>query len=92
MPGADTDLDDPGLTELGSAVLRATVNTYPEVDFVALWMQEHRQWTEKTYERAWRTLDAKYNLSRVRSLNDVIAAAGHRKVTTFDNERTVREV
>jgi hypothetical protein len=93
VPGADTDLDDAGLTELGAAVLRATVNTYPEVDFVALWMQEHRQWAENTYERAWRALDVKYNLSQVRRLDELIAAAACRKVAApFDNERTVREV
>ncbi|MFH1007771.1 MAG: hypothetical protein V1800_09750 [Candidatus Latescibacterota bacterium] len=92
VPGADTDLDDPGLVELGSAVLRATVNTYPEADFVALWMQEHRQWTEKTYEGAWSALDAKYDLSQIRALDDVLARAGNRTAHTGGAERAVREV
>ena len=45
VPSAETDIDDPALTELATAVLRATVDTYPEVDYVALGMPEFRQWS-----------------------------------------------
>src|SRR4051812_15528852 len=58
VPGADTSPDDPALTELASAVLRAVVNTYPEADFIDLGMQEHRQWANQ-YENAWKALDRK---------------------------------
>ena len=50
VPGADTDPTDPALTELCTAVLRATIDTYPEVDFIELGMQEFRQWAGR-YER-----------------------------------------
>ena len=58
VPTAETDIDDPALTELATTVLRATVDTYPEVDYVALGMPEFRQWLG-LYERAWEALDAK---------------------------------
>src|SRR5439155_11854880 len=47
VPGADTAIDDPALTELASAVLRATVDTYPEAALIDLSMQEHRQWASQ---------------------------------------------
>jgi hypothetical protein len=77
-PGPDTAVDDPGLFKLSTAVLRATVNTYPEADLVNVGMPEETQWLGN-YERAWDSLDAKYGINQVRSLADVLAAAEHRK-------------
>ncbi len=77
-PGKNTPVDDPEVFELSAAILRATVNTYPEADRVAVAMPEAKQWLGE-YERAWRALDAKYGISKVRSLPEVTAAAGHRK-------------
>ncbi len=42
VPSAETDIDNPALTELTAAVLQATVNTYLEADYVALGMPEFR--------------------------------------------------
>jgi hypothetical protein len=77
-PGMKTPVDDASLAELSTAVLRATVQTYPEADRVMIAMPEERQWLGE-YERAWRALEAKYSISQVRSLADVLAAAEHRK-------------
>ena len=77
-PGANTPVDDPVIFELSAAILRATVNTYPEADRVNVGMPEEKQW-QGEYERAWRALDAKYGISKVRSLSEIVAAAGHRK-------------
>lgn len=77
-PGLETKVDDPGLFELSVAVLRATVNTYPEADRVMVAMMEENQWIGD-YERAWKALDDKYGISQVRSLADVLYAAEHRK-------------
>jgi hypothetical protein len=77
-PGANTPVDDPVIFELSTAILRATVNTYPEADRVSVGMPEEKQW-QGDYERAWRALDAKYEISKVRSLPEVVTAAGHRK-------------
>ena len=91
VPNAETDIDDPALTELATTVLRATVNTYPEVDYVALGMPEFRQWSG-LYERAWGALDAKYNISSQRSLDDVLTAATERSTYPGGEERALQEV
>jgi hypothetical protein len=77
-PGANTPVDDPVIFELSAAILRATVNTYPEADRVTVAMPEEKQWLGE-YERAWQALDAKYGIGKVRSLAEVVSAAGHRK-------------
>ena len=91
VPSAETDIDDPALTELATTVLRATVDTYPEVDYVALGMPEFRQWSG-LYERAWQALDAKYGISSQRSLNDVLTAATQRSAYPGGEERALQEV
>ena len=91
VPSAETDIDDPALTELATAVLRATVDTYPEVDYVALGMPEFRQWSG-LYERAWAALDAKYCISSHRSLDDVLTAATQRSTYPGGEERALQEV
>ncbi|MBM3890272.1 MAG: hypothetical protein FJ388_14250, partial [Verrucomicrobia bacterium] len=91
VPGPKTDMDDPALTELAAAVLRATANTYPKADYVVLGMPEMRQWVDQ-YERAWRVLDQKYRLSEKAKLEDVVAAAGRRTGYPGGAERAVREV
>ena len=77
-PGPNTPVNDSELFDLSTAVLRATVDTYPETDFVTLTMPEQTQWLGD-YERAWGALDAKYGFSQVRSLADVLTAAANRK-------------
>ena len=91
VPSAETDIDDPALTELATTVLRATVDTYPEVDYVALGMPEFRQWSG-LYERAWGALDTKYNISSKRSLDDVLTAATQRSAYPGGEERALQEV
>ena len=91
VPSAETDIDDPALTELATTVLRATVDTYPEVDYVALGMPEFRQWSG-LYERAWQALDAKYNISSQHLLDDVLTAATQRSTYPGGEERALQEV
>ena len=91
VPSAETDIDDPALTELATVVLRATVDTYPEVDYVALGMPEFRQWSG-LYERAWQALDAKYCISLQRPLDDVLTAATQRAAYPGGEERALQEV
>jgi hypothetical protein len=77
-PGPDTPVSDPELFDLSTAVLRATLNTYPEADYVSIAMPEETQWLG-AYEEAWKALDAKYGINQIRSLSDVLASAEHRK-------------
>ena len=91
VPGPETDIDDPVLAELAGAVLKATVNTYPEADFVVLSMPEFRQWSS-LYERAWQALDRKYALAQTRPLDEVLAAARQRQDYPGGTERAMQEV
>lgn len=77
-PGPTTPIDDPDLIGLSTAVLRATLNTYPEADLVSLSMPEETQWLGN-YEKDWEALDAKYGISQIRSLSNVLEAAANRK-------------
>jgi len=76
-PGPDTKLDDPGLHKLASAVVRATIDTYPKVDRVSLSINEWRQWTDQ-YKRAWDALDKKYQIGEITSLDQVLDRSLHR--------------
>ncbi|NUQ64277.1 MAG: hypothetical protein HUU20_17545 [Pirellulales bacterium] len=91
VPGPRTGVDDPALAELAVAVLRATVTTYGDLDYVLLGMPEHRQWVGE-YERAWQALDRKYRLSQRVQLKDVVAAAEKRTDYPGGAARAVQEV
>ena len=91
VPGPSTPPEDPALTELAAAVLRTIVDTYPELDYVSLRMPEHRQWVGR-HEQAWAALDAKYGISEVCSLDDVLAATKRRKDYPGGVKRAVAEV
>lgn len=91
VPGPGVRVEDNDLNELAAGVLRATVNTYPEADYVALGMPEHRDWVTQ-YEEAWKALDARYGIGKIRSLTDVIAAAENRADYPGGAVRAVQEV
>ena len=91
VPGPATDIEDPTVTELASAVLRSTVNTYPEVDFIMLWAPEFRQWID-TYQESWDKLDARYGINSRMTVEDAIKAASNRIGYAGGTERPVREV
>lgn len=91
VPSAETSLDDPVLNDLSATVLRTTVDTYPEADFLEIGMPEHRQWYAQ-YEQAWKALDDKYHIGQVTSLADVINATNRRADYPGGVERAVREV
>ena len=76
-PGPETKLDDPGLHKLASTVVRATIDTYPQIDRINLAINEWRQWTDQ-YKQAWDALDSRYHISQVASLDQVIEASRHR--------------
>jgi len=76
-PGPDTRLDDPGLHKLASTVVRATIDTYPDVDRVNLGINEWRQWTDQ-YQQAWDALDSRYHISQAANLEQILDASRHR--------------
>ena len=91
VPGPQTDVDDPVLAEMATAILRATVTTYPEADYLAISNPEFRQWTGQ-YERAWRGLDSKYSLGGAGKLDDMLKAAARRVDYPGGPARAVDEV
>ena len=91
VPGPETPIDDPGLKKLATAVLQTSVNTYPEVDYLQVGVTEVRKWSGE-YERAWRALDEKYQLSNVRTLEEILEKARRRKGYPGGPDRAVAEV
>ena len=90
-PGPDADVNDPVLAGLARAVLETTVKTYPNLDGVTLDLPEWRGWGDK-YERAWKALDTKYDIGRIRSLPSILAAAQKRAEYPGGAERALKEV
>ncbi len=90
-PGPGQPIDDPKLQALSVAVLQATVDTYPEVDFLAPGLPEIPHWTDG-YERAWQTLDGKYDLQSRFPVQQMITAASNRHGYAGGLERAVHEV
>jgi hypothetical protein len=90
-PGAGADLDDPALAGLARAVLETTLKTYPGLEYLALSVPEFREWAGG-YEKAWKALDARHGIGRVRSLDAVLAAAARRQHYPAGPERAVKEV
>jgi hypothetical protein len=90
-PGADADVGDPVLAALARAVLETTIKTYPDLDYIALDLPEWRQWVNQ-YERAWKALDAKYGIEKIRTLASILDAAKARNDYSGGPERAVQEV
>lgn len=78
VPGPETGIDDERYADLAVAVLQASLNTYPEADFIAISMPEWRQWVG-VYERAWDSLNKKYQIEGALSLEGVLQGARDRK-------------
>jgi hypothetical protein len=77
VPGRNMPYDHESVTALVTSVIHAAVNTYPEVDRIAVSTPEFRQWTGQ-YRRAWDELDAKYDLGGETVLADIIAKSRQR--------------
>jgi len=90
-PGSDTDPNDPVLIDLVRMNLRTITETYPDADFMHLCMPEHREWLDQT-DDAWRTLDEKYNLSEILTLEQAIEQAKRRTDVHGGADRQVSRV
>ena len=90
-PGPKTDIDNPQLNGLAASILRATVSTYPEAEYVALSMPEHRQWVQE-YRRAWEALDTRYHISELESLENMLERARQRRDYFGGTQRAEAEV
>ena len=77
QPGDEQSLDDPLLREMVVTVIRAFVQTYPDVDFVQLSVPEHRAWRSQGGE-AYERLDERYDLSDLGTYDQLCARARSR--------------
>ena len=87
VPGPDVGVDDERLFNLAAAVLRATIDTYPEVDFYWLSLPEFVSWTD-VYEQAWQVLDRKYDVSSIITLEDALAEAARIGAAYYVGDKT----
>lgn len=76
-PGSGQSIDDPLLGEMVSTIVRAYVETYPEIDYIHIGTPEFRSWTGQA-EEAYQRLDARYKLSDLGSYEQLCAAARSR--------------
>ena len=64
------DVDNPALAELAEEIVRAHLETYPEIDFIEIGSAEFRA-EASGYERCWRRLDEKYGVESVAPLKEL---------------------
>ena len=91
VPGSDQAPDDPLLVELARTKLRAHLQCYPGVERLFLGFPEHREWLHRA-ENAWQSLDDKYAISEVLTLDQALAAARQRTDLHGGAERQVTRV
>ncbi|MFB3902004.1 MAG: hypothetical protein ACE15E_00990 [Acidobacteriota bacterium] len=91
VPGPGTAWDDPVLEDLAAAVIRSAIRDYPRTRLVSVSMSEHRQWLDE-YAKAWDTLNERYNLDEIISLEALLERARNRPNYRHRPERAVEEV
>ena len=91
VPGSDQAPDDPLLVDLARTKISAHLSTYPGVERLFLGFPEHREWLDCA-EDAWRSLDDKYAISEVLTLDQALAAARRRTDVHGGADRQVSRV
>ena len=71
------DVDNPALLELSEVIVRAHLDTYPDLDFISFGSAEHRS-SVAGHQACWKRLDEKYGVESVAPLEGLIAAARSR--------------
>ena len=77
QPGNEQLLTDPLLAEMVGTVVRAYIETYPEIDFIQVTVPEHRSWLSQG-PAAYRRLDEQYDLTDLGSYDELCARARSR--------------
>ena len=73
-PGSRQSMDDPLLREMVATIVRAYIETYPDIDYIHVGTPEHRSWTGQA-EKAYQRLDARYTLADLGTYEQLCAAA-----------------
>jgi len=90
-PSARHNPNDPLLVDLVRTMIRDTVGTYPEADSLIINEPEHREWMEH-FDAAWKRLNEKYALSKVKTIESALEEAGRRILVHGGSEREVGRV
>ncbi|MBI2824038.1 MAG: hypothetical protein HYX69_05015 [Planctomycetia bacterium] len=90
-PGPNQSIDDPLLREATATVIRAYVQTYPEVDYLILSMPEHGHWAGQAQE-AYRRLIAAHNVRGVDEFAALCAQARNRTTYPGGGARVERQL
>ncbi|MFV2070531.1 MAG: hypothetical protein ACC645_26485, partial [Pirellulales bacterium] len=85
-PGRQQSMDDPLLREMVATIVRAYVETYPNIDYLHIGTPEHRGWTGQA-EEAYDRLASRYNLADVGTYEQLCSAALDRKSYPGGGER-----
>ncbi len=73
-PGSRQSMDDPLLREMVATIVRAYIETYPQIDHVHVGTPEFRNWTGQA-ERAYQRLDDRYKPADLATYKQLCAAA-----------------
>lgn len=85
-PGRDQSMEDPLLQEMVATIVRAYVQTYPDIDFLHVGMPEHRSWVGEA-EGAYRKLAKRYGLQNIGSYAELCERARSRTSFAGGGER-----
>lgn len=91
VPGPNIAPDHEALGDLAASVVTTSLRTYPDIDFLAVVMPEHRDWVDQ-YDRAFDALDARYRIGEVVNRDALLEAARRRRDYPGGAERAVNEV
>ena len=91
QPGDDQLLSDPLLAEMVKTVVRAHIETYPEVDFIQVSVPEKRRWFSQGHQ-AYQHLDEQYDLANLGSYDELCARARSRTNFPGGGERVEKQV
>jgi len=71
------NVEDPLLQEMGATVLKAHLDTYPDLDYYFLWQSEFRA-SATDFRRCWDHLDSKYDINSVADVDSLLDEASQR--------------
>ena len=91
LSGGHKGADDPAFQDMCATALRAYIDTYPDVDSYVISMPEFHA-PDTPYEAAWKRLDEKYDLTKIRTLEQVLDQAAGRHDYPGGAARIVRAV
>ena len=77
-PGAKQSMDDPLLRDMVATIVRAYIETYPDIDYLHIGTPEHRGWTGQA-ENAYKRLASRYKLADLGTYDKLCATARSRR-------------